>query len=242
MLTNENQEPLWERKIPLITAISIFTYSLAYVYQLTFAYCLGYPTYFILVDINSLLKTLSFVGLISFPVLAATLFSFKIYKLSRFWVVFVLITLVAISIYLLVVGFVNPIKFYLSGGKNIIFTIAFIAFYPLIMTWQMLLDGHRSFHSLSGLGILFAITLTLLCTSSIAHLSAWVSSGKFKIKELQGYYLLNNVGEKVLIGKCDSDGKYFKLLDTTDEYTFLKSDEKERNYFRSCIIGNNKPT
>ncbi|HDS8977622.1 TPA: hypothetical protein QHR34_002831 [Raoultella ornithinolytica] len=241
MLTNENQEPLWERKIPLFTAISIFTYSLAYVYQLSFAYYLGYPAYFILVDINSLLKTLSFIGVISFPVLAATIFSFKIYRLSRFWVVFVLIALVAISIYLLVVGFVNPIEFYLSGGKHIIFSITFIAFYPLIMTWQMLLDGHRSFRSLSGAGVLFAIILTFLCTSSIAHINAWGSSGKYKIKEIQGYYILNNVGEKVLVGKCDSDGTYFKLLDAGDELTFVKSGEKERNDFRSCIR-NNKPT
>ena len=232
----ERRESLWGRKVPLITAVSIFTYILTYVYQLSFSYVLEFPSDFILVDISSLLKTLSFTGVASIPVFIAIVFSLKIYRLNRFWLSFVLMAVVAVVLYILFVGFVNPKRFYIMGGKSVIFAISFIAFYPLLLTWQMLMDGHKSLRSLSDGSIILVALFTILCTSSIAQISAWVSSGKYSIKEMPSYYLVNNVGEKILVGKCDAKKMEYKLLDADKDLTFIKSSTDERNAFRSCVL------
>jgi len=236
MTTIERSESLWDQKIPLITAISIFTYLLVYVYQWSFAYFFSYPADFILIDISSLLKTLSFTGLASVPIFIAIATSFRVYKLSRYWLSFVLTTVVAAVLYFSFVGFVNPIGFYMSGGKPVVFAICFIAFYPILLTWQLLMDGHKSFRSLSGSNIVLIALFTMLCTSSVAQISAWVSSGKYIVKEIPGYHLVNNVGEKVLVGKCDTNEVAFKLLDADKDFTFIKSSTDERNAFRSCLL------
>ena len=131
MATIERSESLWDQKIPLITAISIFTYLLVYVYQWSFAYFFSYPADFILIDVSSLLKTLSFTGLASVPIFIAIATSFRVYKLSRYWLSFVLTTVVAAVLYFSFVGLVNPFGFYMSGGKPIVFAICFIAFYSM---------------------------------------------------------------------------------------------------------------
>lgn len=228
---------LTEIKIPVITCITVAIYSIAYAYQLSLAYIFGYPSDLIVIDIGTLLKTFSYCLFLTTPVILAILFSIKIYKLNRFWIAVLLVPILVCVLYVIIVGANNPLTFYNSNGKPIIFSMIFLAFYPIVFTWQILMngDGKKRFTSLGWLAIYFIYALFF--TVFIASLSAYATLGKFKIKEMDKYYVINNSGGNIIVGKCLNGVFEHKVLGSGNEVTYLKNDSsKERDEYRKCWL------
>ncbi|WP_413725377.1 hypothetical protein [Sodalis sp. RH16] len=230
-------EEIVKNKVPFVTVSTVAVYFIALAFQYGYAFFYGYPSEFIEIGVDTLLKTVSWVFIIIFPAVSVLYFYYITYKLERFWAVFLAIGGVFFLLYISVVGAVWPQTFLANGGFYIVTWMIFLSLYPVIFLSEGLMRGMLPFNKISIGETLFLLPFIIVFAFSIGSLNAYKMINLFEVKNKQGVYLITSYGEKLVLGSCNKDEKIFSRTEGEDGIQFIKViDPDEIDKVRACFL------
>ncbi|MEX3170546.1 MULTISPECIES: hypothetical protein [Serratia] len=249
---------LLKNEIPIVTLITALCYGIAYLFQWGYSSYFGYPTEFIYIDINTMLKTLFW--LLGFGVIAATLLTgqYIALKNGRRLVALAVGFLILIFAYLIVFGFENPLKLLDSDSTITLGEISNIAYLPInlaitvnayLQTRMYLVEaeeqGGDNEHILSmrkrelwSRSILLVLTVftSAIFFYSAGKIAAYKSTRIYESDTNPSAFLLNVYNNKFVTGRCSKNGVSFNYSEDSTKYTYVRvSDAKRIQEIKKCF-------
>ncbi|HGE8301587.1 TPA: hypothetical protein ACGD5C_001917 [Serratia marcescens] len=229
-------EELLKNKVPFVTISTVVIYFVALSFQYGNSIFFGYPTEFIEIGLDTLLKTVAWVVFFSFLVGGVLYFYYRTFNLERLLAFPVAVLAIFSLLYLSILGTTWPWELQGRASMFLPLGIAYLSVYPVIFFSEGIMSGYFQSKTI-GVGMLAFLVVFMLSFSAISgSLVAYKMDSLFVVKDKPGVYLIAGYGGRLVLGECTLDSVVFNRTDGENIQFVKVNSVLEKEKLRSCFL------
>lgn len=253
---------LMKNDLSIIPLTTVLAYGMSYFYQLGVADYYGYPSVFIVNDLNSFFNATLGLGLFIFISLFIILLLSWANKSNKgAWLPLSILIISYSATYLFFVGFNRPSSIFPDDGSITILTVMTFIFWPInyfniysavinrkkSIEAKEYLSGKVTFYDmkidyqyLTKNQIIIFASLFIIMILSISYSSgkvySYIKNDLYVLQNEENVFMLNSFSDRIIFGACTKDGvKYIQTKNDEKITISLISNQSELKKIKRCF-------